>query len=214
VASWRDARGLEARGEGAGATPWRPGVAPAALEARGEGAARRVHETRRRPPAAKEIAMSKEETPSSPVHLRGTVLAFNVSPRGHIEGAMVETDIGLAQLNFPKHRGEALARTMEAGSRIDVEAQLESDDGDHPVYRAFAGEGAASGTIVRLNYALHGQVNGYHLDDGTFVHVKPEGAKKYKLRAGEHVRATGSRRAGTDAVVLEASAVERQAPAV
>jgi hypothetical protein len=52
-------------------------------------------------------------------------------------------------------------------------------------------------------------VNGCHLDDGTFVHTKPDGARKYKLRVGDKVKATGERRTGTDAVVLEAHAVER-----
>ena len=66
-----------------------------------------------------------------------------------------------------------------------------------------------SGTIVRLNYALHGEVNGYHLDDGTFAHVKPEGAKKYKLRVGDQVKANGSLRAGSGATVLEVRALEK-----
>jgi hypothetical protein len=151
----------------------------------------------------------KAKKSDSPPRLRGTVLAFNISPKGQIEGALIETATGPTQLNFPKHAAEALARSMHVGSRLDIEAELETDEWDHPVYMAGSGAGEASGTIVRLNYALHGEVNGYHLEDQTFLHVKPEGAKKWKLRVGEQVKAIGSRRAGVHAVVLEVDAIER-----
>ena len=98
---------------------------------------------------------------------------------------------------------------MSVGAKIDVIAELETDEGDHPVYQAADAPAEVTGTVVRLNYALHGEVNGYHLDDKTFLHVKPDGAKNYKLRIGEKVKASGSRRQGTDAVVLEVSALER-----
>jgi hypothetical protein len=156
---------------------------------------------------------SKKKRQASLPHLRGKLLAFNISPKGHIEGAVVKTATGSPiQINFPKHEAEALVREMRVGGEIDIEADFETDEGDHPVYLATgrgASEAEARGKVVRLNYALHGEVNGCHLDDGTFVHVKPEGARRYKLRVGEKVKATGERRTGTDAVVLEAHAVER-----
>ncbi len=141
--------------------------------------------------------------------LRGTVLAFNISPKGDIEGALVETATGTAQLNFPKHAAAAMANTMRVGSKVDVAADEEPDEGDHPVYRASDEAAVVRGTIVRLNYALHGEVNGCHLDDGTFVHLKPDAAKKHKLRIGDKIKATGSRRSGADAVVLEAKSLEK-----
>jgi hypothetical protein len=155
---------------------------------------------------------SKKKRHAPLPHLRGKVSAFNISPKGHIEGAIVETATGAIQINFPKHEAEALIRAMRVGAELALEADFETDEGDHPVYLA-TGNGAAdaeaSGTVVRLNYALHGEVNGCHLDDGTFVHTKPDGARKYKLRVGDKLKATGERRTGTDAVVLEAHAVER-----
>jgi len=147
--------------------------------------------------------------PKQSRRLRGKLLAFNISPRGDIEGALVETSAGTAQLNFPKHDAAAMAKAMRIGSDIDVAAEPEPDEGDHPVYRASDEAGEASGTIVRLNYALHGEVNGCHLDDGTFVHLKPKGAKRHKLRIGDKIKATGSRRSGADAVVLEAKSFEK-----
>jgi hypothetical protein len=151
--------------------------------------------------------MSKEGK-SSP-RLRGRVLSFNLSPKGYAEGALVETATGLAQLNFPRRESGAFARSMHIGGDIDLVARLERDHGDHPVYKVRGEQGEANGTIARLNYTLEGEVNGYHLDDGTFLHVHPEEAKKYKLQAGETVKATGVRHPGSDAVVLEVRAVER-----
>lgn len=153
--------------------------------------------------------MSKKARPSSSSHLRGEVVAFNISPKGHIEGALIETTAGAIQINFPKHDAETVARSMRVGSRIDLKADLEADEGDHAVYRVGDSEEETEGTIIRLNYALHGEVNGCHLDDGTFVHVTPEGARKYELRVGEKVKVTGPRRRGTDAVVLQARSVKR-----
>jgi len=151
--------------------------------------------------------MSKHSDKS--LQLRGKIVSFNISPKGHIEGALVETKTGSAQVNFQKHDGQSLARSMPVGSRIDLKVALENENGPHPVYVIDDEEAEATGTVVRMNYALHGGVNGYHLDDGTFVHVKPKGAKKYQLLVGEMVKVTGSRHPGTDAVVLEAHTLER-----
>jgi hypothetical protein len=135
--------------------------------------------------------------------LRGTVVAHNISPKGHVEGALVETPEGIAQLNFPKHGAEELARSAKVGASIDLAVELEDDEGDHPVYRANESSGVVTGAVVRLNYARHGEVNGYHLDDGMFVHVKPDGAKRYKLHVGDQITVEGVRRRGDAAVVLE-----------
>src|ERR1700690_2883645 len=149
--------------------------------------ARDMHYEHYRQLGAKGVSrMSKEARQSSPFKLHGKVLAFNINPKGHIGGALVETSTGTAQINFAKHEAETLARSMNGGEAVE-----------------------ASGTIVRLNYDHDGKVNGYHLEDGTFVHVTHEGAKKYQLHIGEAVKATGSRHAGTDAVVLEATSIVR-----
>jgi hypothetical protein len=153
------------------------------------------------------MVMSKKEASSSSLH--GKVLAFNISRRGQVEGALLATTTGLAQLNFPKHRAETLARSMRVGARVELTARLEAEDGSHPVFTASEKEGETSGTISRLNYALRGEVNGYHLDEGTFVHVKPAEARKYKLAVGDRIRVSGSRHSGPDAVVLEVNAIEK-----
>lgn len=68
---------------------------------------------------------------------------------------MVETTTGPAPLNLSKHAEEGLVRSMHLGSKIDREAELETEEGDHPVYLAGSQTDEAGGTIVRLNYALH-----------------------------------------------------------
>lgn len=42
----------------------------------------------------KELAMSKEAKSSSSIQLRGKVLGFNLSPKGHIAGALIDTQTG------------------------------------------------------------------------------------------------------------------------
>jgi hypothetical protein len=149
---------------------------------------------------------------SKTLALRGKVIAHNISPKGHVEGALIETPKGIAQLNFPKHGADDLVRRVKVGASVDLPAELEDEDGDHPVYRASDPGGVVTGAVVRLNYALHGEVNGYHLDDGTFVHVKPDGAKRYKLRVGDRITAEGPRRAGVAANVLEPEQLTKLAP--
>jgi len=139
--------------------------------------------------------------------LRGKVVSHNISPKGEIEGAVIKTATGTAQVNFPKH-GEA---SLAIDDDIDVAVELEHDDGDHEVYLLAAANGESGGTVTRFNYARHGEVNGYHLDDGTFVHVKPDGARKYKIKVGDRITAAGDRRPGRDAVVIEAKSVKKLA---
>lgn len=154
--------------------------------------------------------MPRESRPSLPVQVDGKVRAFNISPRGHIEGALVETARGTVQINFPKHAAAALAETMHVGADVDVAGELvETEDGTHPVYLAADTPAEVSGTITRLNYAPHGQVNGYHLEDGTFLHVKPQAAKKHRLHVGDEVVATGARCAGVDACVIEVTVLRQ-----
>jgi hypothetical protein len=53
-----------------------------------------------------------------------------------------------------------------------------------------AGE-RVDGTVVRFNYARHGQANGVVLDTGDFVHTKPDGLARLALKVGDKVRAEG-----------------------
>lgn len=153
------------------------------------------------------------KTPKSRTQqLQGIVLAHNLSPKGHVEGVLVATSKGTVQLNLPKH-GEAGPR-FAVGTQIDAAAVLDDDgDGEHPVYELAEAPRAVHGTVVRFNYARHGEVNGYHLDGGVFVHVKPDGARRYKVKPGNAIAAEGEARPGPDATVLEATRVTKRARA-
>jgi hypothetical protein len=152
-----------------------------------------------------------KKKPNGAQQLTGQVVSFNISPKGHVEGALLDVDGATIQVNFSKHEAESLARSLKVGAVASLNAELETDEYDHPVYIAHGGsEGPVRGSIVRLNYALHGEVNGFHLDDGTFVHLKPEGAAEFGPKIGEVVSATGQRKAGADCPVLEAEVVERE----
>ena len=153
--------------------------------------------------------MHTKGRPRSVVRLRGTVLGFNVDSRGSFDGVLVETAAGVEQINFPKHSAATFGKTLQAGATFDVNVELVADDGDHPVYRASDEVAEVAGRVVRLNHNASGHVNGYHLDTGAALHVKPAAARKLGLLVGSAITATGTLRRGPDAVVLHVHSIER-----
>jgi hypothetical protein len=63
-----------------------------------------------------------------------------------------------------------------------------------------------SGRIERLNYTLHGEINGGTLDSGDFLHLKPEGARAVDLKVGIQVGGQG----GTKPMVGAHSVIEAE----
>jgi hypothetical protein len=147
------------------------------------------------------------------VKKNGTIEALNMSPKGHYEGLLLRTGKRLIQINFPKHQSD-LAATLKAGDEIAAEVEAEEPHGEreHPVFRLIHLENSAgntfSGRIVRLNYALHGEVNGGILDSGDFLHLKPEGARALGIELGMKVEGSGARKPTADGhFVIEAEEV-------
>ena len=114
------------------------------------------------------------------------------------------------QINFPQEWGATVADLALPGKTIHAEVEPHEKDGHgcHPVYQLLSltndkqgefslcgstGEnnGHFSGKIERLNYALHGEVNGAILDTGDFLHVKPHGAAVLELTVGMKVKGAG-----------------------
>lgn len=143
--------------------------------------------------------------------LSGTFTQIIFSPRGEVEGLLL-TDHGKpTQLVVDKHDEQAqrLVSTLKTGQQLVVSSEelppSSKGSGDHPV-RALVkvisidaavprkipkqGPGYA-GTVARLNYARHGAPNGFVLDGGDFIHVKPDGFAKLKLKVGDKVTADG-----------------------
>ncbi len=146
---------------------------------------------------------------SSHVHLKGIVLGFNLSSIGSVEGVLVETANGPEQVNFQQHEVEALARSITVGANVDLSVTFDSDAGDHRVYRYAPDEFEITGRVVRMNYAPHGVVDGYFLEDGTFLYVSPEDARVHRVCLHEYIKATGTKRQGVQGPVLEVRTIER-----
>ena len=135
------------------------------------------------------------------------------SPKGTIEGVLIETDgvptqfvtdphdLGVAEQVTGLRAGQTLvmegtepgpSSKGEPAHSVYVFERLASVDGKAPK-AALASEDAA-GTVVRLNYARHGAPNGVVLDNGDFVHTRPDGFERLGLKVGDKVRAQGAAR--------------------
>ena len=162
-----------------------------------------------------------------------TFLHALYSPKGGVEGMLVDLDGERVQFAF-KHEPhlEEIVGLATAGDLLDVEIEPvpASDKGkaEHLVYRlanvvaprdrddaAESTSVSTSGAVARLNYALHGEANGVVLDNGDFVHLRPDGMRQAKLAVGAHVTAKGpSRRLRFgEGRVIEAEVVNGQAVA-
>jgi hypothetical protein len=164
---------------------------------------------------------------NSKLKKQGTVKSFNFSPKGSYEGLLLQTGSSkTVQINFPQHLAARISAIAPEGAAVEAEVETEAEKGHpaHPVYRLIhlkAGEqklsaddaeqdedSSFSGTVKRLNYALHGEVNGAVLNNGDFLHVKPHGARELELQVGMEVEGTGATKPTIDGhVVIEADEV-------
>ncbi len=133
------------------------------------------------------------------------------SPKGGIEGLLIDTDgIATQFIVDPQDAatvGQLLA--LRPGQALVVEGceagPSPKGEGDHVVYRferlaAIDGhapaphqrDATAQGTVVRFNYAKHGAANGVVLDNGDFVHTRPQGLEPLGLKIGDTVQAEGA----------------------
>jgi hypothetical protein len=133
---------------------------------------------------------------------------MNISPKGFYEGFLLKSGKNVVQVNLPKEHLHSFADGWALNGEISVEVEAEEPWGT-PAHRVFrlvrvvdnGGRNAEkdhrpprnfSGRIERLNYALHGEVNGGILESGDFLHLKPEGAKAVGLVVGMAVEARGT----------------------
>lgn len=132
------------------------------------------------------------------------------SPKGRIEGVLIDTDGVPTQFVFERHDEDAAAAFagLKSGQALVLEGIEEGSspkgDAEHTVYRferlaSVDGKaprqvdtaGSIDGKVVRFNYARHGEANGVVLDTGDFVHTKPDGLARLALKVGDKVRAEG-----------------------
>lgn len=146
--------------------------------------------------------------------LAGTFQHLIYSPRGDVEGVLIQVGGEPVQLVF-EHHGDPAAGPFTAlavDDEVSVKALAEPPDdkprGDHAVYRferlvsvngrkpaaPAADEAPFRGTVVRLNFARHGEPNGVVLDSGHFIHTRPHGMAQLGLAVGDMVQADGPAR--------------------
>ncbi len=132
------------------------------------------------------------------------------SPKGGVEGVLIDTDGVLTQFVFDRHdEGAASAFAgLQAGQALVIEGTEEGPspkgEAGHTVYRFERlasvdgqaprhtdAEADIAGTVARFNYARHGEANGVVLDTGDFVHTRPDGFARLGLKVGDKVRAEG-----------------------
>jgi len=126
----------------------------------------------------------------------GIVQTFNISPKGGLEGLLMESEGEIIQINFRQEFAAQIAALTAEGKEFKADVEPEEAHGhpSHSVYRLLSvsgDNGHFTGKVKHLNYALHGEVNGALLDSGDFLHVKPDGAAALDLKPGMKVKGTG-----------------------
>ena len=139
--------------------------------------------------------------------LSGQLQRLLFSPKGGIEGLLLKVDSKLTQVSMEPGSADATALNDAVGKPIEVKASADhspkTKNGEHPVYqlesitklagKAFKSNGAqpVSGVVANIHFAKHGEPNGVILESGEFIHTRPHGMKKLKLRVGSKVVAHG-----------------------
>lgn len=115
------------------------------------------------------------------------------------------------QINFDRHAGPEAASGLSIGQSVTVTAQELEDNrpSDHPVYEwLHEDHDPKEGVVAAINYARHGEPNGAVLESGEFLHLRPEGAKAIKLKAGQKLSFEGEVRSSpSGTIVIEAHRV-------
>ena len=158
--------------------------------------------------------------------LSGHLQRLLFSPKGGIEGLLLQVDHKALQVSMEPGSADAKALNDAVGKPIEVLASPDhlpkTKDGTHRVYQldsitTLAGKAfksnapqPISGVVANIHYAKHGEPNGVILESGEFIHTRPHGLKKLKLQVGSKVVAHGEARTtilGT--VLIEAHEVNR-----
>lgn len=148
------------------------------------------------------------------------------SPKGGIEGVMLDADGVATQFVFGKGPDDATPfGKVKPGQRVTLEGTeakpWPEGESAHAVYqfKRLAGidgkdahEGGkpahVKGKVIRMNYARHGEANGVLLDSGDFVHIRPDRFAGLGIAVGDQVEASGPGRPLADGGGQAIDAVE------
>lgn len=143
--------------------------------------------------------------------LKGTCLYLLFSPKGAIEGLLLNAQGRTVQVSMSHNVGNLLAPKVGPGKRLRLLVSLDRSpktaEAAHPVFelRALAdsagnalpapnGLTSVKGVVAWIHYARHGQPNGVVLRTGEFVHLRPDGMSATGLDVGSMVDARGELR--------------------
>ncbi|GAA6118908.1 hypothetical protein [Acidovorax sp. FG27] len=180
------------------------------------------------------MSQPQEKTPEV-WSLEGRFQHLLHSPRGEVEGAMIDVEGIPVQFVFDKHAHDCGTRAFQAlaaGQAVVAEGTLvpppPKGEAPHEVFAferlvsidgtAFtpdAAEREVQGTVARIHHARHGEPNGVVLDTGDFIHTRPDGFAQLGagLELGARVSASGPARplqGGATGHVIEARTVNGQ----
>lgn len=127
-----------------------------------------------------------------PEILSGRLRQLLFSPKGGIEGLLLSVKSKTVQVSIKKKEAEATSLQQAIGKPIELKASP-----DHS-------------PKTRHGDSRHGHPNGVILQSGEFIHTRPTGMQKLKLKVGSKVTAHGELRMtmlGTS--LLEASEVNQ-----
>ena len=144
--------------------------------------------------------------------LSGRLRQILFSPKGSLEGFLIEVEGSPIQISITPGSVDAVAIGKSVGKTIEVKARRDhspkAKHGVHPVYQLQSvtkigwkspaskdGEDISiRGVVTAIHYAKHGEPNGVILEAGEFVHTRPDGMKKLKLKIGSRVAVRGETR--------------------
>ena len=149
---------------------------------------------------------------AKPELLSGTCKHLLFSPKGAIEGLLLQVQGKTVQVSMPPDVGTSLAPKVSAGKRVRLLATPDRSpkaaEGDHSVYLFEAMANAAGqaiappdggltslkGVVARIHYAKHGEPNGVVLESGEFIHLRPHGMAAIGVGVGAKISAKGELR--------------------
>jgi hypothetical protein len=120
--------------------------------------------------------------------LSGQLRQILFSPKGSLEGLLIEVDespVKALRDHSPKTKhGVHPVYQLQSITKIGGRACTPKDGEDISI----------RGVVTAIHYAKHGEPNGVILEAGEFVHTRPDGMKRLKLKIGSKVTVHGETR--------------------
>jgi len=159
--------------------------------------------------------------------ISGELQQLLFSPKGGIEGLLIKAGAKSLQVSMDPADTDAGLFADMIGKPIELTGSPDhspkTENAAHLVYKLhsitkLAGKVVSrlhdtqpiSGVVKHMHYAKHGEPNGVIIESGEFIHLRPPGMKKLKLKVGSKVVARGDiRMTVLGTLLIEAREVNR-----